>query len=528
MAKVLIADKLSEKAEKIFIDKGLEVDVITGLDKEELVKIINNYDAIAVRSTTKISQKVLKVAENLKVIGRAGIGVDNIDIPFATAKGIVVMNTPFGNAITTAEHAIALILALVRNLPEANKSTHEGNWEKSKYIGSEITGKALGIIGCGNIGSIVADRAKGLKMRVLAYDPFLTVERAYSLGIRKVEFEELLSQSDIITLHVPLTEQTKNIINREALSKCRDGVRIINCARGGLINEQDLIEALNSGKVEGAAIDVFEVEPVTESVFFGNKKVICTPHLGASTLEAQENVAIQIAEQMSDYLLEGAVSNAINMPSISADEAPMLRPFVKLAEHLGSFAGQFMLSAFDHIGIDYVGDISSYNCAPITAAAVSGILSPSLPDINMVSAPAIAREKGIAITETKKESSSAYESYIRIFVMSGKNNFSIGGTVFSDGNPRIVQINGINLESELVKNMLYVTNKDVPGLIGHLGSILGEDNINIASFNLGRNAPLKDAMALIGVDSSISEKVIKNVKKLDSIVSVISLEFNII
>ena len=350
MAKVLIADKLSEKAEKIFIDKGLEVDVITGLDKEELVKIVNNYDAIAVRSTTKISEKVLKVAENLKVIGRAGIGVDNIDIPFATAKGIVVMNTPFGNAITTAEHTIALILALVRNLPEANKSTHEGNWEKSKYIGSEITGKALGIIGCGNIGSIVADRAKGLKMRVLAYDPFLTVERANSLGIRKVEFEELLSQSDIITLHVPLTEQTKNIINREALSKCRDGVRIINCARGGLINEQDLIEALDSGKVDGAAIDVFEVEPVTESVFFGNKKVICTPHLGASTLEAQENVAIQIAEQMSDYLLEGAVSNAINMPSISADEAPVLRPFVKLAEHLGSFAGQFMLSDFDQIG----------------------------------------------------------------------------------------------------------------------------------------------------------------------------------
>ena len=260
MVKVLIADKMSEKAEKIFIDKGLQVDVITGLDKEELVKIINNYEAIAVRSSTKISEKVLKVAKNLKVIGRAGIGVDNIDIPFATAKGIVVMNTPFGNAITTAEHTIALILALVRNLPEANKSTHEGNWEKSKYIGSEITGKALGVIGCGNIGSIVADRAKGLKMRVLAYDPFLTVERAYNLGIRKVEFEELLSQSDIITLHVPLTEQTKNIINREALLKCRDGVRIINCARGGLINEQDLIEALDSGKVDGAAIDVFDVD----------------------------------------------------------------------------------------------------------------------------------------------------------------------------------------------------------------------------------------------------------------------------
>ena len=527
MPKVLISDKLSPKAEKIFTERGIEVDVITGLERDELIKIIAKYDGLAIRSSTKVTQKVLDAASNLKVVGRAGIGVDNVDIPYATSKGVAVMNTPFGNAITTAEHAISLIMSLVRNIPQANESTHGGKWEKSKYMGTEITGKTLGLIGCGNIGSIVADRALGLKMKVLAYDPFLTEEKALELQVRKVEFDELLSSSDIITLHVPMTDQTANIINKDSLEKCKDGVRIVNCARGGLVDEKALKKYIENGKVSGAAIDVFEVEPATDSIFFGMEEVICTPHLGASTLEAQENVALQVADQMSDFLTTGAVSNAINMPSISASEAPVLKPFTKVSEQLGLFVGQLMPSDYHEISIDYVGDVSNYNCSPITSAAVAGILNASFPDINMVSAPSIARDKGIAITETKKDEYSAYESYIRINLLSKKETFSIGGTTFSDGKPRIVQINGINLEAELMANMLYVTNNDVPGLIGSLGNILGNEGINIASFNLGRTAPLKDAMALIGIDSPVNEKVISEVKKLDSVVNVKSLNFNI-
>ena len=527
MPKVLISDKLSPKAEKIFTERGIEVDVITGLERDELIKIIAKYDGLAIRSSTKVTQKVLDAASNLKVVGRAGIGVDNVDIPYATSKGVAVMNTPFGNAITTAEHAISLIMSLVRNIPQANESTHGGKWEKSKYMGTEITGKTLGLIGCGNIGSIVADRALGLKMKVLAYDPFLTEEKALELQVRKVELDELLSSSDIITLHVPMTDQTANIINKDSLEKCKDGVRIVNCARGGLVDEKALKKYIENGKVSGAAIDVFEVEPATDSIFFGMEEVICTPHLGASTLEAQENVALQIADQMSDFLTTGAVSNAINMPSISASEAPVLKPFTKVSEQLGLFVGQLMPSDYHEISIDYVGDVSNYNCSPITSAAVAGILNASFPDINMVSAPSIARDKGIAITETKKDEYSAYESYIRINLLSKKETFSIGGTTFSDGKPRIVQINGINLEAELMANMLYVTNNDVPGLIGSLGNILGNEGINIASFNLGRTAPLKDAMALIGIDSPVNEKVISEVKKLDSVVNVKSLNFNI-
>ena len=528
MPKVLISDKLSLKAEKIFIERGIEVDVITGLEKDELIKIIDKYHGLAIRSSTKVTQKVLDAASNLKVVGRAGIGVDNVDIPYATSKGVAVMNTPFGNAITTAEHTISLIMSLVRNIPQANESTHQGKWEKSKYMGTEITGKTLGVIGCGNIGSIVADRALGLKMKVLAFDPFLTEEKALDLKVKKVDLEELLSFSDIITLHVPMTDQTANIINKDTLEKCKDGVRIVNCARGGLVDEKALKRFIEKGKVAGAAIDVYEIEPAKESIFFDMEEVICTPHLAASTLEAQENVALQVADQMSDFLTTGAVSNAINMPSISASEAPILKPFTKVAEQLGLFVGQLMPSDYHEISIDYVGDVSNYNCAPITSAAVAGILNASFPDINMVSAPSIAKDKGIAITETKKDEYSAYESYIRITLLSKNDSFSIGGTTFSDGKPRIVQINKINLEAELMTNMLYVTNNDVPGLIGSLGNILGDEGINIASFNLGRTAPLKEAMALIGIDNPVNDKVISEVKKLESVVHVKSLNFNII
>ena len=396
MPKVLIADKMSSAAADVFKARGVEVDVKTELERDALIKIIANYDGLAVRSTTKVTPPVITAAGNLKVIGRAGIGVDNIDLAAATARGIVVMNTPFGNSITTAEHAIAMMFAMARQIPSANASTHAGKWEKNRFLGVEVSGKTLGIIGCGNIGSIVANRAQGLAMRVLAYDPFLTGERAAELSVEKIELDELLARADFISLHTPLTDKTRNILDADALAKTRAGVFIINCARGGLIVETALKEALENGHVAAVALDVFETEPATENIFFGMENVVCTPHLGAATSEAQENVAIQIAEQMSDFLLSGAVTHAINMPSISAEEAPHLRPWIALAEQLGSFAGQITETAISEITIDYAGEICSLNRTPISAAAIAGILRPLLGDeVNIINAPNFANERGM-------------------------------------------------------------------------------------------------------------------------------------
>ena len=395
-----------------------------------------------------MTEKVLANAGNLKVVGRAGIGVDNVDIPAATARGIIVMNTPFGNSITTAEHAIAMMMALARQLPEADRSTQAGKWEKSKFMGVEVTSKTLGIIGCGNIGSIVADRAQGLKMKVIAFDPFLTPERALDLGVEKVELPELFRRADFITLHTPMTEKTRNIINAESIATMKKGVRIINCARGGLIVEAALAEAIKAGHVAGAAIDVFEVEPAKENPLFGLPNVICTPHLGASTGEAQENVALQVAEQMADYLLQGAISNAVNFPSISAEEAPKLKPFVRLAELLGSFAGQLTETAPSMIRLEYAGDVAELNTSALTSAAVAGALRPLLQDINMVSAPAVAKERGIQIEEVRRGQEGAYETYMRVTLKTANGERAIGGTVFSDGKPRLIQVNKISMDAE--------------------------------------------------------------------------------
>ncbi len=525
MPKVLIADKMSPAAEQIFRDRGLEVDVITGLDREELIKIIGDYDGLAVRSSTKAIPAVIEAATKLKVIGRAGIGVDNIDLPAATQKGIVVMNTPFGNSITTAEHAIAMMFALAREIPTADASTHAGKWEKNRFMGVEVTNKVLGIIGCGNIGSIVAARGIGLSMRVIAFDPFLTPERAVEIGVEKVELDILLSRADFITLHTPLTDNTRNIIDAAALAKTKKGVRIINCARGGLIVEADLKAALDSGHVAGAALDVFEVEPAKESVFFGMENVVCTPHLGAATEEAQENVALQVADQMSDFLMSGAVNNAINMPSISAQDAPRLRPFVALAEQLGLFAGQITESRIEAVTIEYAGEVSDLNCAPLTAAAIAGLLRPLMSDVNMVSAPSLAKQRGLQISESKQDAAGAYDSYIRLVVKTERQERSIAGTVFSDGKPRIIQVKGINMEAELSPVTLYVTNTDKPGFIGALGTLLGKHNINIASFNLGREKPTGDAISLVSIDEDISEDVLAELKALPQVVQVKTLYF---
>src|SRR3954464_13348950 len=397
--KVLIADELAPEAVQIFKDRGLEVEVKVGLKPKELIEIIAGFDGLAVRSATKATADVIAAAKNLKVIGRAGIGVDNIDIKAATARGICVMNTPFGNNITTAEHTVALMMALARHLPQADRTTHQGKWEKSKFVGVELYAKTLGIVGCGNIGSIVADRAQGLKMKVIAYDPYLSPERAADLGVDKVELPELLKRADFITLHTPLTDKTRNIIDAKSIAQMKKGVRIINCARGGLVDEQALREALDSGRVAGAAFDVFVEEPATKNVLFGHPNVVATPHLGASTNEAQENVALQVAEQMSDYLLTGAISNAVNFPSITAEEAPKLKPFIDLAEKLGSFAGQLTETGIAKVTITYEGHVAEMKIKALTSAALSGLLRPMLGDVNVVSAPVVARERGMVVDE---------------------------------------------------------------------------------------------------------------------------------
>ena len=398
--RVLISDALSPAAVAIFEDRGVKVEFQPGLgkDKEKLAETINGFDGLAIRSATKVTAKILERAKSLKVIGRAGIGVDNVDIPAATARGIIVMNTPFGNSITTAEHAITLMLSLARQIPEADASTRAGKWEKNKFLGVEMFGKTLGIIGCGNIGSIVADRAIGLRMKVIAYDPYLSAERALGLGVGKVELEQLLRRADFITLHTPLTDKTRNIISRESLAVTKKGVRLINCARGELVDEAALFDALTARHVAGAALDVFVEEPATASPLFALPNVVCTPHLGASTTEAQENVALQVAEQMSDYLIRGAITNALNFPSISAEEAPKLKPFVALAEKLGSFAGQLTETGIKQVQLSYEGAVAQMNTRALTSAAIAGLLRPMLQDVNVVSAPVVAKERGIART----------------------------------------------------------------------------------------------------------------------------------
>lgn len=527
--RVLVSDKLSETAVQIFRDRGLEVDFMPdlGKDKEKLLEIIDQYDGLAIRSATKATEKLIAAASNLKVIGRAGIGVDNVDIPAASRRGIIVMNTPFGNSITTAEHAIAMIFAVARQLPAADASTQAGKWEKSKFMGVEITGKTLGVIGCGNIGSIAASRGIGLNMRVIAFDPFLSPERAEKLGVEKVELDELLSRSDFITLHVPMTDKTRGIINAEAISKMKKGVRIVNCARGGLVVEADLAEALKSGQVAGAGFDVFETEPATDSPLFGLPNVVCTPHLGASTTEAQENVALQVAEQMSDYLLKGAVTNAINMPSISAEEAPRLKPFVSLADVLGAFVGQVTESAIKEVEILYEGSTAEMNTKALTSAVLAGLIREQVADVNMVSAPIMAKERGIVLSEVKRDKSGVFDGYIKLTVKTDNTTRSVAGTCFADGKPRFIQIKGINLDAEVGRNMVYTTNADAPGIIGLLGTVFGEAGVNIANFQLGRNQPGGDAIALLYVDEPVAEDVLDKVRSHKEIVSAKPLVFNV-
>jgi D-3-phosphoglycerate dehydrogenase / 2-oxoglutarate reductase len=523
--KVLISDQMDPNAEAIFRERGCDVDVITGKTPDELAAMIGPYDGLAIRSSTKVTKAILDAATNLKVIGRAGIGVDNVDIPAASAKGVVVMNTPFGNSITTAEHAVALMFALARQLPEADTSTQLGKWEKNRFMGVEVTGKTLGLIGAGNIGSIVASRALGLKMKVVAFDPFLTPERAVEMGVEKADLDTLLARADFITLHTPLTDQTRNILSKENLAKTKKGVRIINCARGGLIDEAALKDGLDSGHIGGAALDVFVEEPAKASPLFGTPNFICTPHLGASTNEAQVNVALQVAEQMADYLVTGGVTNALNVPSLSAEEAPKLRPYMALAEKLGSLVGQLAHDNLTQISIEVEGAAAQLNIKPITAAVLTGLMRRYSDTVNMVNAPFLAKERGLDVREVRHDREGVYHTLVRVTVATSQGDRSVAGTLFGNTQPRLVEIFGINIEADLDGHMLYIVNEDAPGFIGRVGSLLGEAKLNIGTFHLGRRSAGGEAVLLLSMDDAIPEPVLWDACKLPGVKTVKALKF---
>lgn len=525
MPKVLISDKMDPKAAEIFRARGVEVDEITGKTPEELKAIIGQYDGLAIRSSTKATKEILEAATNLKVIGRAGIGVDNVDIPAASAKGVVVMNTPFGNSITTAEHAIALMFALARQLPEADASTQAGKWEKNRFMGVELTGKTLGLIGAGNIGSIVADRAIGLRMKVVAFDPFLTPERAIEMGVEKVSLDDLLLRADFITLHTPLTDQTRNILSAENLAKTKRGVRIINCARGGLIDEAALKEGLESGHIAGAALDVFAVEPAKEHPLFGTPNFVSTPHLGASTTEAQVNVAIQVAEQMADFLVSGGVTNALNMPSLSAEEAPRLKPYMALAEKLGSLVGQLAHGELGNIAIEVEGAAAELNQKPITGAVLAGLMRVHSDTVNMVNAPFLAKERGLDVREVRHDREGDYHTLVRVTVGTAQGDRSVAGTLFGNAAPRLVELFGIKVEADLAGPMLYIVNEDAPGFIGRLGTTLGEAGVNIGTFHLGRREAGGEAILLLSVDDEVNADLIAKVRALPGVKTAMALTF---
>lgn len=523
--KVLISDKMDPNAARIFEDRGCDVDVITGETPEELKARIGEYHGLAIRSSTTVTKEILDAATNLKVIGRAGIGVDNVDIPYASSKGVVVMNTPFGNSITTAEHAIAMMMALARQIPAANTGTQAGQWPKKDFMGVEVTGKTFGLIGAGNIGSIAASRAIGLRMKVIAYDPFLTEDRAIEIGVEKVDLDTLLQRADFVSLHTPLTDETRNILSRERLEGARPGIRIINCARGGLIDEAALKDCLESGHVAGAALDVFAQEPAKDNPLFGAPNFICTPHLGASTTEAQVNVALQVAEQLSDYLVNGGVTNALNMPSLSAEEAPKLKPYMALAEGLGSLVGQLAHGNLTKISIEREGAASELNGKPITGAVLAGFMRRYSDTVNMVNAPYLAKERGLEVSEIRQNRDGAFNTLIRVSVETDQGTRSVAGTLFGNEAPRLVEIFGIGIEAELSGHMLYIVNDDKPGFIGRIGTMLGNHGINIGTFNLGRRDAGGEAVLLLSLDEALDPAIVAEAEALEGVKMVKGLSF---
>lgn len=519
--KVLVSDNISPKGVEILKKAGLEVDVKTGMKPEELKACIGGYHGLIIRSATKVTSEIIDAAVNLKVIGRAGSGLDNVDKIAASKKGIVVMNTPGGNTITTAEHSIAMLFSVARLIPQATASMKAGKWEKKKFMGVELLNKTLGIVGLGNIGGQVAKRALGFEMNVIAYDPFLSEDKAKAMGIRKVSLDELFAQSDFITIHSPLTAETKGLINSKTIGKMKDGVRIINCARGGIVSEADLYEAIKSGKVAAAALDVFEKEPPENNPLLTLDNVVCTPHLGASTEEAQENVALAVAEQVADYLIHGVIRNAVNFPSIPSDQIPRLQPYINLAEKLGGFASQIVEGGATEITVEYRGEASKINAAPVTIAAIKGYLTPILLEtVNFVNAPLIAKERGVEVKETKSGDAGDYYSMIALRIRTKDRETYLAGTLFSRRDPRIVLIDGFKVEIVPEGELLLIYNNDKPGVIGSLGTLLGNNKINIARMHFGRETAGGMAISVISIDSTATPEMIEQIRKLPNILSV--------
>ena len=524
MPRVLIADSLSPRAAEVFAARGIAVDVATGLAPAGLAARIGGYDGLAVRSATRVTADSIAAARRLKAIGRAGVGVDNIDVAAATARGIVVMNTPFGNSVTTAEHTVAMMLALARRIPQADRSARAGEWKKSRFVGVELAGKTLGLVGCGNIGAIVAERAQGLKMRVIVHDPYLAAERAAELAVEKVDFDTLLARADIVSLHAPLTDETRGMIDAAALARARPGMRLVNCARGGLVVEADLAAAIGSGRVAGAALDVFEREPPRGNPLLALEQVIATPHLGASTAEAQEKVAAQIAEQMADYLLTGTVTNALNMPPVSAEEAPRLAPYMALAGQLGGLAGQIAETGVREVSVQYEGHAAALNARPLTAVVLQGLLRPAVETVNMVNAPLVAKERDIEVRETLYDGPCDYQTLIRVTLAGERGTRRLAGTLLGR-RPRVVSIDDIGVDAGLGPHMLYIDNDDKPGAIGSIARTIGDAGVNIATFHLGRTARGGAAIALIEVDQPVSDPLVAALRALPGIVRVRRLRF---
>ena len=520
--KVLVSDNLSELGVKILRDaEGIEVDVKVGLSPEELKEVIGEYHGLAVRGATKVTADVIAAATNLKVVGRAGTGLDNVDIPAASKRGIVVMNTPGGNTVTTAEHTLSMMMALVRNIPQANASMKQAKWEKKKFSGMEIFNKTLGVVGLGKIGSVVSDRAMGLGMHVIAYDPFLSEEQAKQMGIRVGSLDEVFKEADIITLHVPLTDETRGVINAKNIAKMRNGVRIVNCSRGPVINEDDLADAIESGKVAGAAIDVYSVEPPGKTRLISLDQVICTPHLGASTQEAQDNVAIAVADQIRDYLVNGTIRNAVNAPAVSGEALVTLQPYLDLSQRLGSFLGQIVQTGIKSVEAQYSGDVTEMALKPITTSFLTGLLTPIMQDdVNQVNAPMVAAERGIVISETRVSKAENFLSLLRYKVVTERSEHIVEGTLFGKSEPRMVRYGGFRGEFDLSGDLILIDGVDKPGVIGKVGATLGDKGVNISHFQFARQEQGGPALLFLNTDSKAGDEALEALKALDNVVSV--------
>jgi len=520
--KILVSDSLSKQGVELLEKAGFTVAVKTKLTKEELFKEIKDADGLIVRSGTKVTAELIAAAERLKVIGRAGSGLDNVDTPAATRRGIVVMNTPGGNTVTTAEHTMSMICAMSRRIPQATASVRAGKWEKEKFMGLELYNKVLGIVGVGQIGGHLTKLAQGIGMSVVAYDPYLSEERAQKMGITILELDELFRRADIISVHTPLTPETRGIINAQAIAKMKPGVMIVNCARGGIVHEGDLVEALKSKRVAAAAFDVFEEEPVKpDHPLLSLDNFICTPHIGASTTEAQENVAVGIAEQIVDYFTKGIARGAVNIPSVPPDMLPRVQPYLALSEQLGLLQTQLCEGGIERVTVEYSGEVANLTVAPITIAVLKGLLTPIMEaPVNYVNAPIVAKERGIEVKEVRTSDAGDYTSLIRVRVEAGKRSHQVAGTLYHKKDPRVIEIDQFKVEVVPEGHMLLIHNIDRPGVIGMVGKVLGDSNINIVRMQCALEKRGGNALLIIGSDMAFPQSVLEKIKSSDNILSV--------